>query len=154
MSKLKMATIILKTSINAPIERCFDLARSIDLHVQSMQSSGEKAIAGKRAGLIGLYESVTWRARHFGILFEMTNKISTMDYPTFFVDEMVKGPFKKLHHQHLFKIIDSQTEMTDVFEFQAPFGLLGRLVEKIFLKNYMLKLIEKRNEVIKFQAEW
>lgn len=67
---------------------------------------------------------------------------------------MVKGPFKKLHHQHQFKIIDAQTEMTDVFEFQAPFGLLGRLVEKIFLKNYMLKLIEKRNEVIKFQAEW
>ncbi|CAH0197428.1 MULTISPECIES: hypothetical protein [unclassified Pedobacter] len=77
-----------------------------------------------------------------------------MEYPTRFVDEMVKGPFKKLHHQHLFKIIDSQTEMTDVFDFQAPFGLLGRLVEKIFLKNYMLKLIEKRNEVIKFQAEW
>lgn len=149
-----MATIILKTSINAPIERCFDLARSIDLHVQSMQSSGEKAIAGKKDGLIGLHESVTWRARHFGILFEMTNKISTMEYPTFFVDEMVKGPFKKLHHQHLFKIIDAQTEMTDVFEFQTPFGLLGRLVEKIFLKNYMLKLIERRNEVIKFQAEW
>ena len=84
----------------------------------------------------------------------MTNKISTMEYPTRFVDEIVKGPFKKLHHQHLFKIIDSQTEMTDVFDFQAPFGLLGRLVEKIFLKNYMLKLIEKRNEVIKFQAEW
>ena len=149
-----MATIILKTSINAPIERCFDLARSIDLHVQSMKSSGEKAIAGKKSGLIGLNESVTWRARHFGILFEMTNKISTMEYPTLFVDEMVKGPFKILHHQHQFKIIDSQTEMTDVFEFQAPFGLLGRLVEKIFLKNYMLKLIEKRNKVIKFQAEW
>jgi len=149
-----MATIILKTSINAPIERCFDLARSIDLHVQSMKSSGEKAIAGKKSGLIGLNESVTWRARHFGILFEMTNKISTMEYPTLFVDEMVKGPFKILHHQHQFKIIDSQTEMTDIFEFQAPFGLLGRLVEKIFLKNYMLKLIEKRNKVIKFQAEW
>ena len=148
-----MATIILKTLINAPIERCFDLARSIDLHVQSMQSSGEKAIAGKRNGLIGLNESVTWRAKHFGIPFKMTNKISKMEYPTRFVDEMVKGPFKKLHHKHQFKTIDSQTEMTDIFEFQAPFGLLGRLVENIFLENYMLKLIEKRNMVIKFQAE-
>ena len=149
-----MATIILKTLINAPIERCFDLARSIDLHVQSMQSSGEQAIAGNKDGLIGLHESVTWRAEHFGIPFEMTNKITKMEYPTCFVDEMVKGPFKKLHHQHQFKIIDAQTEMTDVFEFQAPFGLLGRLIEKIFLKNYLLKLIEKRNKVIKFQAEW
>ncbi|NII84072.1 MULTISPECIES: SRPBCC family protein [unclassified Pedobacter] len=148
-----MPIIILKTLINAPIEHCFDLSRNIDLHLQSMKASGENAIAGKKTGLINLHESVTWRARHFGIPFEMTNKISKMEYPTFFVDEMIKGPFKKLHHQHQFKIMGSQTEMTDIFEFQAPFGLLGWLVEKIFLKNYMLKLIEKRNKVIKLQAE-
>ena len=148
-----MPIIILKTLINAPIEHCFDLSRNIDLHLQSMKASGENAIAGKKTGLINLHESVTWRARHFGIPFEMTNKISTIEYPTRFVDEMVKGPFKKLHHQHQFKIMGSQTEMTDIFEFQAPFGLLGWLVEKIFLKNYMLKLIEKRNKVIKLQAE-
>ncbi|MGQ7853213.1 SRPBCC family protein [Pedobacter sp. WC2501] len=148
-----MPTIIFKTLINAPIRRCFDLARSIDLHLQSMKSSEEKAIAGKSSGMINLDESVTWSARHFGIPFEMTNKISAMEYPTFFIDEMIKGPFKKLHHQHQFKIIDAQTEMTDIFEFHAPFGLLGRLLEKIFLKNYMLKLIEKRNKMIKFQAE-
>jgi len=148
-----MPTIILKTLINAPIRRCFDLSRSIDLHLQSMQSSEEKAIGGKNSGLIDLDESVTWKAMHFGISFEMTNKISAMEYPTFFIDEMIKGPFKKLHHRHQFKFIDTQTEMTDIFEFQAPFGLLGWLAEKIFLKNYMLKLIEKRNKVIKFQAE-
>ena len=93
-----MPTIILKTLINAPIGRCFDLSRSIDLHLQSMKSSEEKAIAGKNSGLIDLDESVTWSARHFGIPFEMTNKISAMEYPTFFIDEMIKGPFKKLHH--------------------------------------------------------
>lgn len=148
-----MPTITLKTLINASIDRCFDLSRSIDLHLQSMESSGETAIAGRKEGLINLHESVTWRAKHFGIPFEMTNKISSMEYPICFVDEMIKGPFKKLHHQHRFKIEGSQTEMTDIFEFQTPFGLLGKLAEKIFLKNYMSKLIEKRNKVIKFQAE-
>ncbi|MFF5381695.1 SRPBCC family protein [Pedobacter suwonensis] len=148
-----MPTIILKTVINAPIARCFDLARSIDLHLQSMLSSGEKAIAGKKSGLISINESVTWQAKHFGILFKMTNKISAMEYPTLFIDEMIKGPFKKLHHQHLFKTIGSQTEMTDIFEFEAPFGIAGWLAEKVFLKKYLLKLIEKRNEVIRFQAE-
>ncbi|WP_412466491.1 SRPBCC family protein [Pedobacter sp. KLB.chiD] len=148
-----MPVIILKTMINAPIGRCFDLSRSIDLHLQSMKSSGEKAIAGKNSGLINLGESVTWRARHFGISFEMTNRIATLEYPTFFIDEMIKGPFKKLNHQHQFKRIGYQTEMIDVFEFCAPFGLLGWLAEKLFLKNYMLKLIEERNKAIKFQAE-
>jgi len=57
-----------------------------------MLSSEEKAIAGKNSGLIDLDESVTWSARHFGIPFEMTNKIIAMEYPTFFIDKMIKGP--------------------------------------------------------------
>lgn len=148
-----MPTIILKTLINAQIERCFDLSRSIDLHVQSMKASGEKAIAGKTNGLIKLHESVTWRAKHFGLYFEMTNKITAMDYPNSFTDEMMRGPFKKLHHQHLFKTIGTQTDMTYIFEFKAPLGILGWLAEKLFLTRYMKLLLVERNEVIKREAE-
>jgi len=134
--------------MNAPIERCFDLARNIDLHVKSMERSGEQAIAGRRNGLIGLNESVTWRAKHFGIYFNMTSKITAMERPNFFIDDMVEGPFKKLHHQHCFKTMGTQTEMTDIFEFGAPFGILGRLAEKIFLEKYMRQLLVERNKVI------
>ena len=148
-----MYTIILKTLINAPIGQCFDLSRDIDLHVQSMKASGEKAIAGKTNGLIKLHESVTWRAKHFGLYFEMTNKITAMDYPNSFTDEMMRGPFNKLHHQHLFKTIGTQTEMTDIFEFKAPLGILGWLAEKLFVTRYMKLLLVERNEVIKREAE-
>jgi len=148
-----MYTIILKTLINAPIGQCFDLSRDIDLHVQSMKASGEKAIAGKTNGLIKLHESVTWRAKHFGHYFEMTNKITAMDYPNSFTDEMMRGPFNKLHHQHLFKTIGTQTEMTDIFEFKAPLGILGWLAEKLFLTRYMKLLLVERNKVIKREAE-
>lgn len=148
-----MSIIILKTIIVAPIETCFDLARSIDLHVHSMQSSNEKAIDGKTSGLISLNEMVTWKARHFGLQFTMTSKITAMEKSSCFTDEMTKGPFKKLHHQHLFRVIDSGTEMTDIFEFEAPFGLLGKLVERIILKSYMKNLLIERNNVIKKEAE-
>jgi ligand-binding SRPBCC domain-containing protein len=148
-----MPTIILKTLISAPIGQCFDLSRDIDLHVQSMQPSGEQAITGKLSGVINLGESVTWRAKHFGIYFEMTNKITALEYPNSFTDEMIKGPFKKLHHQHLFKTIGTQTDMTDIFEFEAPLGILGWLVEELFLTRYMKQLLIKRNEVIKRDAE-
>ncbi|KQM79104.1 cell division protein [Pedobacter sp. Leaf216] len=143
-----MPLIVLKTLIDAPLESCFDLARSIDLHVQSMQQSGEKAIAGKINGLICLNESVTWRAKHFGLYFTMSNKITAMEQPNFFIDEMIKGPFKKLHHQHLFKVLGTQTEMTDIFWFETPFGILGWLANKVLLKSYMKKLLLKRNEML------
>jgi len=148
-----MPVIILKTLIDAPIERCFDLARSIDLHLESMQRSAEKAIAGKMNGLIGLNESVSWRAKHFGWQFTMISKITAMRQPDFFVDEMTKGPFKNLKHQHLFKAIGMQTEMTDIFQFEAPFRVFGRLAEKVFLERYMEKLLLGRNGVIKLEAE-
>ncbi|RDC57063.1 cell division protein [Pedobacter chinensis] len=148
-----MPTITLKTLINAPIERCFDLARSIDLHVQSMRSSKEEAISGTTSGLIDINETVTWKARHFGINFTMTSKVTKLDKPYYFVDEMMSGPFKKLHHQHIFKTIGTSTEMTDVFEFETPFGLTGLIVERLFLKSYMKNLLLERNRIIKGVAE-
>ncbi|MFT5512607.1 MAG: hypothetical protein ACI8SE_001005 [Bacteroidia bacterium] len=62
-----MSTITVKTHINAPTERVFDLSRSIDLHQISTQQPSEKAIGGKTSGLIGLNETVTWKAKHFGM---------------------------------------------------------------------------------------
>jgi hypothetical protein len=60
-----MATIQLHTKILASIEICFDVSRDIDVHVASTKQTGETAIAGKTSGLIGLSETVTWRAKYF-----------------------------------------------------------------------------------------
>jgi ligand-binding SRPBCC domain-containing protein len=145
--------IELSTTINAPIERCFDLARSIDLHVNSMAHTGEKAISGKTSGLIALGESVTWRAKHFGIWQTLTSKITAYDYPNSFTDEMVEGAFKSMRHEHLFYVVNNQTLMRDIFIFESPYGIVGRLVDFIFLSNYMEKLLIARNKIIKTVAE-
>ena len=50
--------------INAPIEICFDLARSIDIHAESTSQTKERAIGGVTNGLIQLGQSVTWEAIH------------------------------------------------------------------------------------------
>ena len=148
-----MPVIKLETNINAPIERCFDLARSIDLHTNSMKHTGEQAVAGRMQGLIELGETVTWRARHFGIRQMLTSKITQFDYPDSFTDEMVSGTFKSFKHEHRFRQVNGQTVMTDIFSFEAPFGLLGRLANFLFLKRYMTRLLEIRNETIKQTAE-
>lgn len=148
-----MPTITIKTIINAAIETCFDLSRSIDLHVQSMVSSNEKAIAGRTSGLIELNEVVTWEAKHFCFTFKMTNQITKLKRPEIFIDEMVKGPFKELKHIHQFESIGDQTEMVDIFIYKAPLGLFGYVAEKLFLNSYMKHLLISRNAVIKDQAE-
>ena len=148
-----MPTIELHTQINAPIETVFNLSRSIDLHMESTKQTGERAIAGRTSGLIELDETVTWRAKHFGIWQNLASKITEFNSPTLFVDEMVSGAFKSFRHEHHFSQVDGHTVMKDVFVFESPFGVLGKLVNWLVLKRYMTNLLTKRNQVIKDAAE-
>jgi ligand-binding SRPBCC domain-containing protein len=145
--------IELTTIINAPIERCFDLSRSIDIHMESTKHTGETAIAGRTSGLIEMGETVTWRAKHFGIWQNLTSKITQFDRPKSFTDEMVSGSFKSFKHQHIFHSGDGKTIMQDIFEFESPFGVFGRLANFLFLRKYMENLLIKRNQVIKEASE-
>lgn len=148
-----MPIIKLQSSIKAPIKRVFDLSRSIDLHKITTAHTKEEAIAGKTSGLIEMDESVTWRAKHFGIYQKLTSKITAFDSPNYFVDEMQNGAFKSFKHEHIFTEYEGFTVMIDVFDYTSPFGIIGKLADKLFLENYMSKLLEKRNQVIKDFSE-
>jgi len=150
---LKMSIINLNTIIEANIQTVFDLARDIDLHQKSTFKTGEKAIAGRTSGLIEQGETVTWKAKHLGIIQTLTTKIISMEKPHQFTDVMLKGAFKSIKHQHIFRQEGKNTTMTDIFEFQSPFGIIGKIFNAIFLKNYMKKFLLERNKLIKKNAE-
>lgn len=149
-----MPKIELTTVIKAPIEKVFDLSRSIDLHMESTKQTGEKAITGKTSGLIGLGETVTWRAKHFGIWQTLTSKITEFERPNLFVDEMINGAFKSFRHEHRFTSSGNQTIMKDIFEFESPLGILGKIFNTLILTRYMTKLLNERNRVIKEASEF
>jgi hypothetical protein len=79
-----MVRIDLVTNVAAPIERCFDLSRSIDLHMASTDWTGEQAIGGVTSGLIGPDQTVTWQGRHFGLKIRHTSRITAFDRPGIF----------------------------------------------------------------------
>jgi ligand-binding SRPBCC domain-containing protein len=141
------------TEIKAPIEVCFNVARSIDVHKESMVESNEKAIGGVTSGLIGPGEEVTWQATHFGIRQKLSSVITGFQFPYYFRDEMTKGPFKSIKHDHLFEKKGEITIMRDRFEFESPLGLLGKIFNRLVLDKYMKTLILRRNHVLKAHAE-
>lgn len=148
-----MTTIHLTTKINAPIKRCFDLSLSIDLHKRSTSKTNETAVAGITTGLIGLNETVTWRAKHFGIYQQMETKITALTSPVYFESNMVRGAFKSILHKHIFEEENGFTIMKDEFSFEAPFGLAGKIFSNLVLFNYMKTLLQERNQLIKEVAE-
>ena len=66
---------------------------------------------------------------------------------------MVKGRFARFDHDHHFEPIGSGTLMRDVLEFESPFGLLGRLVDRMLLRGYLERLLSERALAIKSEAE-
>jgi ligand-binding SRPBCC domain-containing protein len=141
-------SFVCRTESALPAERLFDLARSIDLHLDSQEQSGERAVGGVTSGLIGEGQDVTWRARHFGIPLTMTSRITQFTFPSSFTDEQTRGPFKSFRHVHEFQSTPGGSIMTDRVEFTAPFGLLGRLAECLVLRRYLQRLIRERGRFL------
>ena len=148
-----MVTIEVEMFIAAPPERVFDLSRSVDLHKRASGDTGEEAVGGRTSGLMELGETVTWRARHFGVWQQLTSRISGYDRPRWFRDEMIHGAFATLEHDHWFDAENGGTRMRDRFVFEAPFGVLGRFAERLFLRSYMTRLLRVRNDALKRVAE-
>lgn len=148
-----MPKIELETIIHTDLKTCFDLSRSIDLHLLSTAQTREKAIAGKTSGLIGADEFVTWEASHFGIRQKLTTRITAFDPPFYFRDEQMKGIFKYFVHDHHFEQQNDGVLMRDVFDFRSPFGLIGVCFDKLILTRYMTRFLKVRNQLIKEFAE-
>ncbi len=148
-----MQIINLSTTINAPIEVVFNLARSVEVHLESTAHTQEKVIKGKSSGLCEQGDTITWRARHLGIFQHLTVEITQMKPFTFFQDTMVKGAFKHFTHDHYFRFEKGKTIMEDVFRYAAPYSLFGKIAEKIFLNRYMTNLLIIRNRTIRQLAE-
>jgi ligand-binding SRPBCC domain-containing protein len=148
-----MVRIELRTRIMAPIDRVFDLARSIDLHMSSTNWTGERAISGITQGLIGADQEVTWRGRHFGIIVHHTSRVTAYERPVYFQDAMLRGMFARFQHDHYFEWQTDATVMRDRMEFTAPLGPLGILAERIALESHLRDLLERRNACIQRVAE-
>jgi ligand-binding SRPBCC domain-containing protein len=135
------------------MERCFDLARSIDFHLHSVSATKEQAVGGTTSGLIGVGQQVEWRAKHFGLWLHMTVAITEMTRPSHFQDVMIKGPFRYFRHDHTFTQQGRSTLMIDRLEFASPVSVLGSLADIFVLRRHLRHFLQRRNRVLKATAE-
>ena len=149
-----MITLRTETTILAPPERCFDLARSVDLHAASASVIHGKATAGRTEGLSDLGDRTTWSARFFGMRFSLTTEITAFERPRGFSDVLYSGLFRHFGHVYTFAPVNvGQTVMTDEFSFQSPFGFVGAVLDTLILRRRMEAVMEGRARYVKRVAE-
>lgn len=126
----------------------------MELHAESAASTGEQVIGGVVRGLVELGDEVTFRGRHVGLTFAMTARVTGLDRPRWFRDSMVRGPFARFDHDHLFEpVSDEDTIMRDVFDFTSPLGPIGRLADRLVLERHLARFLAERAEVLRGVAE-
>ncbi len=149
-----MITLRTEILIFAPQQRCFDLARSVEMHVLGAKSIKGKAVAGRTAGLSEWHDQTTWSARFLGMRFALTTEITEFDAPHHFADVLYRGLLAHFGHQYTFQPIGAaQTLMTDEFSFESPLGVLGRLLDQVILRPRMQAAADARILTLKRVAE-
>ncbi len=147
-----MPALIAITEIVGPIEFCFDLARDVEVHCRTSAFSGEKAVGGITSGLLGLGDTITFEGVHFGVRQRLTARIVEFDRPNRFADEMVSGAFRSLRHEHEFAARGEVTVMTDIINWESPFGPIGRVAD-LFVGRHLKLFLRRRNLELKRIAE-
>jgi ligand-binding SRPBCC domain-containing protein len=150
-----MVTIRRETHIDAPTERVFDLARSVDL--QREMSAPDRPIAGTVAGLATPGESTVWELRPFGRRFELTTKVTAYSRPTHFRRTMRSGPLDRFVHDQFSAFEDAddpdgETVLRDVLTVELPFGPVGDLFEPVVERRLGARL-DERNDRLRRVAE-
>jgi len=148
-----MPVIRLETVIAAPIERCFDLMRDVDVHTQSTAETRERAVGGVTTGLLNAGDEVTWEAVHLGVRQRLTVRVVRCEPPCLFEDAQVRGAFQAFTHLHEFQVVPGGTLMIDTFRYSSPLGPLGALADRLFLKRYMRAFLARRAQFLKERAE-
>jgi ligand-binding SRPBCC domain-containing protein len=146
--------IVVRTRLDAPAARCFDLARDVGIHCRTSAFTGERVLPpGRTEGLLELGDTIRFEGRHFGVRLQLTAAIVEMDPPRVFVDRATGGGFKWLRHVHEFVEHDSWTEMIDRLDWQASWGLLGTLADRLVVERHMTWYLTTKQQAFKTLAE-
>lgn len=89
-----------------------------------------------------------------GIRQNWTTEISEVIDKEQFVDEQIKGPYRYWHHRHRFEETGDGVWVTDKVNFNLPFGFLGQLAYKAFVRRRLIGIFAYRSQFLvkKFDA--
>ncbi|MDB5157333.1 MAG: hypothetical protein JWR50_2040 [Mucilaginibacter sp.] len=83
-----------------------------------------------------------------GIKMNWMTEITHVKEQQYFVDEQRFGPYALWHHEHHFKEIKGGVQMTDILNYAVPYGIIGRLSNKLLVGNKIKKIFQYREKAI------
>lgn len=84
----------------------------------------------------------------FNLRMEWLTEITHVHQLKYFVDEQRIGPYSIWHHEHILESNAKGVMMTDIITYRVPFGFIGKVMNKIFIKNQLKKIFKYRESIL------
>jgi len=75
-----------------------------------------------------------------------TSEIAVWEPPYRFVDNQLRGPYKRWHHEHTFVSENGGTRIGDHVDYALPFGILGQLVHTVMVRRDVENIFKFRQQ--------
>tara|TARA_Y100001960_G_scaffold287259_1_gene325224 strand:+ start:999 stop:1511 length:513 start_codon:yes stop_codon:yes gene_type:complete len=93
---------------------------------------------------------ISYQLKYRGFPIKWISNISEWDPPYFFVDEQIKGPYKKWVHFHYFKSQNQGTVVTDIVFYKIIGNKkIDTLLDSLIIKSDLDKIFDFRMQMIK-----
>ncbi|MBN2502155.1 MAG: SRPBCC family protein [Anaerolineales bacterium] len=76
-------------------------------------------------------------------------EIAHVQAKRFFVDERRIGPYRFWYHEHHFAAVENGTLIRDQVTYVLPFGLLGEIVHRLWVRPRLKTIFDFRREKVK-----
>lgn len=91
---------------------------------------------------------IDYRLKLNGIPLRWRTEITFWEPPHRFVDIQLKGPYRKWIHEHRFEPAPGGTRMLDDLEYELPFGPVGLIVHRLFVRKKVEAIFAHRARVL------
>jgi ligand-binding SRPBCC domain-containing protein len=141
--------------IEAPAEKVFDFMTDIDKIVETQPPEMKMMVLSRDKGPVGVGSKVRLRAKAGGQVWEVEEETIELVKNRRHVHRQKSGAMKKLEATDLFEPTEKGTKLTTILEYELPYFLLGKVIDKLKVRkdleksmDYSMKktkeLIEKR----------
>ena len=100
-------------------------------------------------GSIGAGTIIQYRLRLHGIPIRWKTEITRWSPPFEFEDLQLSGPYRLWRHTHQFESIQGGTRIVDQLHYRLPFGLLGRVAHRLFVRRDVERIFDYRRERVR-----
>lgn len=105
-------------------------------------------VLGKNTDEIKSGTLIDYSLKLHGIPLKWKTEILEFKPNEYFIDQQLKGPYKKWFHQHKFYPLKNGTLMVDHITYKPPMGILGRLFAGSYIRKDVTKIFNYRREII------